>query len=35
MNGEPLGLVTFMFDHEDIDVEVIELLAGHCTLALK
>lgn len=35
MNGEPLGLVTFMFDHEEIDVEIIELLAGHCTLALK
>ncbi|MGD0764942.1 MAG: sensor domain-containing diguanylate cyclase [Dehalococcoidia bacterium] len=35
MNAEPLGLVTFMFDHEDIDVEMLELLAGHCTLALK
>jgi len=35
MNGEPIGLVTFMFDHEDIDVEMLELLAGHCTLALK
>ncbi len=35
MNGEPIGLVTFMFDHEDIDIEILELLAGHCTLALK
>ena len=35
MNGEPLGLITFMFDHEEIDVEMLELLAGHCTLALK
>jgi len=35
MNGEPLGLITFMFDHEDIDVEMLELLAGHCTLALN
>jgi diguanylate cyclase (GGDEF)-like protein len=35
MNGEPVGLITFMFDHEDIDVEILELLAGHCTLALK
>jgi diguanylate cyclase (GGDEF)-like protein len=32
---EPLGLITFMFDHEEIDVEMLELLAGHCTLALK
>ena len=35
MNGEPLGLLTFMFDHEDIDIEMLELLAGHCTLALS
>jgi diguanylate cyclase (GGDEF)-like protein len=35
MNGEPLGLITFMFDHDDIDVDMLELLAGHCTLALK
>ncbi len=32
---ESLGLVTFMFDHEEIDVEMLELLSGHCTLALK
>jgi len=35
MNAEPIGLVTFMFDHEDVDIEILELLAGHCTLALK
>jgi diguanylate cyclase (GGDEF)-like protein len=35
MGTEPLGLVTFMFDHEEIDVEMLELLAGHCTVALK
>ncbi len=35
MNGEPVGLITFMFDHEEIDVEILELLVGHCTLALK
>ncbi len=35
MNGDPIGLVTFMFDHEDVDIEILELLAGHCTLALK
>jgi GAF domain-containing protein len=35
MNGEPLGLITFMFDHEDIDIEMLELLAGHATLALN
>jgi diguanylate cyclase (GGDEF)-like protein len=32
---EPLGLITFMYDSDDIDVEILELLAGHCTLALK
>ncbi len=32
---EPLGLITFMFDHEEVDVEMLELLVGHCTLALK
>jgi diguanylate cyclase (GGDEF)-like protein len=35
IGNEPLGLITFMFDHEDIDVEMLELLVGHCTLALK
>lgn len=35
MNAEPIGLVTFMFDHENVDIEILELLAGHCTLALK
>ncbi len=35
MGAEPLGLVIFMYDSDDIDVEILELLAGHCTLALK
>lgn len=35
IGDEPLGLITFMFDHEDIDVEMLEMLAGHCMLALK
>jgi diguanylate cyclase (GGDEF)-like protein len=35
IGDEPLGLITFMFDHEDIDVEMLEMLAGHCLLALK
>jgi diguanylate cyclase (GGDEF)-like protein len=35
IGDEPLGLITFMFDHENIDVETLEMLAGHCMLALK
>lgn len=35
IGDEPLGLITFMFDHENIDVEMLEMLAGHCMLALK
>ena len=35
IDSEPLGLVTFMFDTEDIQIEMLELLAGHCMLALK
>lgn len=35
IEGEPLGLLVFMFDHGEPDLEVLELLAGHCALALK
>lgn len=35
MEGESLGLCLFLFSGETPDVEVLELLAGHCTLALK
>jgi diguanylate cyclase (GGDEF)-like protein len=35
VESEPLGLVIFAFDREDIDVETLELLAGHLTLGLR
>ncbi len=35
VENEPLGMVALAFDHEDIDVEVLELLVGHLTLALR
>ena len=35
VENEPLGMVVLAFDHEDIDVEVLELLVGHLTLALR
>lgn len=35
MEGEVLGLCIFMFSGSEPDVEVLELAAGHCTLALK
>lgn len=35
MEGEAFGLCAFMFSGNDPDVEVLELAAGHCTLALK
>lgn len=35
VDGEPLGAVTFLFDHADVDVEILELLVGHLTLALR
>jgi diguanylate cyclase (GGDEF)-like protein len=35
MEGEPLGLLVFVFDHADPDLEVLELLAGHCAVGLK
>ena len=35
MEGETFGLCVFMFSGTDPDVEILELVAGHCTLALK
>lgn len=35
VEGEPLGLVVFAFDRDEIDIEALELLVGHLTLALR
>jgi diguanylate cyclase (GGDEF)-like protein len=35
VEGEPYGIVAFAFDKTDIDAEIIELLVGHFTLALR
>ncbi len=35
VENEPLGLVVFAFDQDEIDVEVLELVVGHLTLALR
>lgn len=35
VENEPLGLVAFGFNRDEVDVEVLELLAGHLTLALR
>ncbi|MEX0787042.1 MAG: GGDEF domain-containing protein, partial [Dehalococcoidia bacterium] len=35
VENEPLGVVVFAFDRKDPDVEVLELLVGHLTLALR
>jgi diguanylate cyclase (GGDEF)-like protein len=35
MEGEAFGICLFMFAHEEPDVELLELVAGHTTLALK
>jgi diguanylate cyclase (GGDEF)-like protein len=35
MEGETFGLCVFMFSGTQPDVEILELAAGHCTLALK
>ncbi len=35
VDNEPLGMVVFAFREERIDVEALELLAGHLTLALR
>ncbi len=35
MDGEPLGLLVFMIAEQEFDQELLELLTGHATLALK
>src|SRR5690606_14647729 len=35
MEGESYGVCVFMFSGRDPDIEVLELAAGHITLALK
>ena len=35
VESEPLGMVVFAFDRDEIDVEALELLVGHLTLALR
>ena len=35
VEGEPYGVVAFGFDHTDIDAEIVELLVGHFTLAIR
>jgi diguanylate cyclase (GGDEF)-like protein len=35
MEGESFGLSIFLFSEREPDIEVLELAAGHCTLALK
>jgi diguanylate cyclase (GGDEF)-like protein len=35
VEGEPYGLVAFGFDKPDIDAEIVELLVGHFTLAMR
>jgi diguanylate cyclase (GGDEF)-like protein len=35
VESEPLGLSVFAYDNDDIDVEALELLVGHLTLALR
>jgi diguanylate cyclase (GGDEF)-like protein len=35
VEGEPYGVVVFGFDRDDIDAEIVELLVGHFTLAMR
>jgi diguanylate cyclase (GGDEF)-like protein len=35
VEGEPYGVVAFGFAHQTIDAEIVELLVGHFTLALR
>lgn len=35
VENEPLGMVVFAFDRDEIDIEALELLVGHLTLALR
>jgi diguanylate cyclase (GGDEF)-like protein len=35
VEGEPYGIVAFGFDRDRIDAEIVELLVGHFTLAIR
>lgn len=35
VEGEPYGIVAFAFDKTEIDAEIVELLVGHFTLAMR
>jgi len=35
VENEPLGMVVFVFDRDEIDIEALELLVCHLTLALR
>jgi diguanylate cyclase (GGDEF)-like protein len=35
VEGEPYGVVAFGFDKDDVDAEMVELLVGHYTLAMR
>ena len=35
VEGEPYGLVAFAFDKTEVDAEIVELLVGHFTLAMR
>ena len=35
VEGEPYGIVAFAFDHDKLDAEIVELLVGHFTLAMR
>jgi diguanylate cyclase (GGDEF)-like protein len=35
MEGEAFGLCVFLYSGQEPDIEILELAAGHCTLALK
>lgn len=35
VEGEPYGVVAFGFKHDHIDAEIVELLVGHFTLAIR
>ncbi len=35
VEGEPYGVVLFAFNHTKVDAEIVELLVGHFTLALR
>ena len=35
VENEPLGIVAFGFDGDEVDVEILELVVGHLTLALR